>query len=107
MRRKCASTLLWGHGGMNLLSEYAASAVQGEQVARDVNLQEVVKAREYTASLLRGAREFLVAVRGPGQVRPTVQHTREAYACMPIRQMLQKCTAAQPDGPAVVSDSRG
>lgn len=29
--------------------------------------QEVVKAREYTSSLLRGPREFLVAVRGPGQ----------------------------------------
>lgn len=29
---------------------------------------EVVKAREYTGSLLRGPREFLVAVRGPGQV---------------------------------------
>jgi len=27
----------------------------------------VLKAREYTSSLLRGPREFLVAVRGPGQ----------------------------------------
>ena len=38
-------------------------------------MQEVVKAREYTASLLRGAREFLVAVRGPGQVRLAAQPT--------------------------------
>jgi uncharacterized protein (AIM24 family) len=34
-----------------------------------------VKAREYTASLLRGAREFLVAVRGPGQVWQTARST--------------------------------
>ena len=35
-----------------------------------------MKAREYTASLLRGAREFLVAVRGPGQVGLAAQPTR-------------------------------
>jgi hypothetical protein len=45
--------------------------------------QEVVKARENTASLLRGAREFLVAVRGSGQVSLTARPPRPTPAMSP------------------------
>jgi len=47
----------------------------------------VLKAREYTSSLLRGPREFLVAVRGPGQ---TVGEMA----------LLEAAEAGSSDGPA-------